>query len=52
MLQYDKLHLEELILETFIPVLMVNGIEIHGKNLMIILFHLELDRFYYIGVMN
>ena len=26
--------LEELILETFIPVLLVNGIESHGTNLM------------------
>ena len=34
------------ILETFIPVSMVNGIESHGKNLMVILFHLKLDRFY------
>ena len=38
--------------EEFIPVLMVNGIESHGKNLTIILFHLKLDRFYYIGIMN
>ena len=30
----------------------VNGIEGHGKNLMIIAFHLKLDRFYYIRVMN
>ena len=47
-----NVHLEELILETFILVLMVNGIESHGNNLMIILFHLKLDRFYSIGVMN
>ena len=39
-------------LETVILVLIVNGIESHGKNLMIILFPLKLDRFYYIGVMN
>ena len=30
--------------------LMVNCIESHGKNLMIILFHLKLDRFCYIGL--
>ena len=29
-----KVHLEELILETFILVLMVNGLKSHGKNLM------------------
>ena len=29
-----EVHLEELILETFILILMVNGIESHGKNLM------------------
>ena len=29
-----KVHLEELILETFILVLMVNGTKNHGKNLM------------------
>ena len=28
-----KVHLEELILETFILVLMVNGVENHRKNL-------------------
>ena len=31
----NKVHLEEPILETFILVLMINGIESHGKNLMI-----------------
>ena len=30
--------------------LIVNCIESHGKNLMIILFHLKLDRFCYIGL--
>ena len=32
--QLKKVHLEKLILETFILVLMVNGTENHGKSLM------------------